>query len=130
MCDNNPYIYYGKPACYLTYYQVELFSNGCFFKHILSELKDNLDPELLKDPEKLIDNYYSTKNIKEMYEKSNTGQERDGGALGIVGGKSDIKKLKDKSAPLIDPVMNKLKKQGKLSFNEIMELQGEDMKKV
>ena len=123
LCDNDPYKNYGKPICLLTYYQTELFSDGCNFKHILSELKDNLEPELLKDPEKLTDYYYSTKNIKEIYEKSNTGKERDGGALGIVGDKSDIRKLKGKNALIVDPVIAKLKKQGHVSFQEYIDMQ-------
>jgi len=128
LCDNDPYKYYGKPTCYLTYYQIELFSYGCNFKHILSELKDKIDPELYKDPEKLTEYYNSTKNIEEVVNRAGSGQERDGGAIGIVGKKSDINKIRDKTTMIVDPVISKLKKQGHVSFNEVLELQPPDKK--
>ncbi len=114
ICENNPMTYYGKPIVALTFNQVELFSHGINFKNILSQADSTLEPELLEDPEKLIEWFNSKKNAERiaqqtMKNRKNRGESTFEAATivgasseemkkaGLTGKKFDIKKLENKS---------------------------------
>ena len=59
------YYFYGKPTCELTFYQIELFSQGKYFKNLIAEAKDRIPQDYFYDPDKLIEYLTSTKPVEE-----------------------------------------------------------------
>lgn len=70
LCKDDPYSFYGVPIVQLTFYQVELFGYGLYFKNIMSDMKNKPVKEVMEDPEKLLDWINSTKNIESSVEKT------------------------------------------------------------
>jgi hypothetical protein len=124
MCSDNPFYFYGCPASKLSFYQIELFNHGKYFKHILAETKGNLDENLLEDPEKLIEWYNSSQNAQKLLENAKgTGE---GGAVSIVGAtKEDYARagivIDDK--PMMDMAAEAKKRGGRLTLKEMIELE-------
>ena len=118
LCNDDPYVFYGKPIVKLTNFQAELFGFGRYFKHILSELQGKVPSDLLDDPERLMDYVNTSKNINEIIERA--GGDSDNVAVGIVGKKGDI----DHAGENIDLARIAREKGGKLSMKEMMDLHG------
>ncbi len=69
LCKDNPFTFYGKPVINLTFHQNELFTYGRYFKNILSELKHEPTPDVMDDPDKLIELFNVSKNSEKLKEK-------------------------------------------------------------
>lgn len=123
ICEDNPQIYYGKPVVELTYNQGELFSYGKYFKHILSEMKNKPHPDVMDDPDKLIELYNVGQNADKMKQSM-----EDADASTIVGATSEdlermgIKGPSDEPQKGISLAKEAAKKGGKLSMEDLMNL--------
>ena len=123
LCKDNPKIYFGKPVVELTYNQSELFSYGRYFKHILSDMKNKPSPEIMDDPDKLIEMYNIGQNSSKMKQSA-----EDSDASTVVGAtKEDLERMgmsspsEDKGVSLSKEAS---KKGGKLSMDDLIKLHG------
>lgn len=122
LCDNNPNTFFGKPIIQLTYYQVDLFYNGCLFKNILSEMKDKISPELLSDPEKLVAWYESGKNFDEIQKFGIAKGE--GAVRSVMGASKEDRKIMNQNVGI--DVVDVMKQRGKskLSMKDLIKIHG------
>ena len=123
LCKDNPKIYYGKPIVKLTYNQADLFSYGRYFKHILSEMKNKPSPEIMDDPDRLIELYNIGQNSQKMKQSA-----EDSDASTVVGAtKEDLERM-GMSSPSEDKGISlskeASKKGGKLSMDDLIKLHG------
>lgn len=65
LSGDDVYAFYGKAVTELTFYQIEIFSYGRFFKHILSQ-DVKYDEKTLEDPELLINAFTSSQNARDV----------------------------------------------------------------
>lgn len=124
LCDNDPVKFYGKPAINLTFYQADLFSNGCYFKNILSEMKDKLSNDILDNPDELISMYETNKNVQDRLANTSNGKEMT--AKGIMGAKKEdyIRMgMEDQLGPNLSELA--AKKGGKLDIYDIIKAHGQ-----
>jgi hypothetical protein len=88
LAENN-HSFLGKPVCYFTYYQTSLISYGGYYKHILQDMQ-NVPDEIRNNPDKLEEQYTTSKNIQKIVNKN----QRDNSTVGIMGAtKEDIEAL-------------------------------------
>lgn len=120
LCEDNPYNLWGRALIELTMYQLELFSFGRYFKHIMKELKTTqLDYEVYENPQILIDRYevgQASGNI------SRKASESDG--VGVVGDVRDRKNMGLEDGNAINLTEAAKKKGGSLSMQDLIQLQG------
>ena len=123
LCEDNPQIYYGKPVVELTYNQSELFSYGRYFKYILSEMKNKPHPDVMDDPDKLIELYNVGKNADKIKESMENAD-----ASTVVGATNEDLERMGLKAPTDEPqqgislAAEAAKKGGKLSMEDLMKL--------
>mgnify|MGYP003660179360 CR=1 FL=1 len=123
LCEDNPYTYYGKPVVNLTYNQGELFSYGRYFKSILSEMKNKPHPEVMDDPDKLIELYNVGQNANKMKQSMENAD-----ATTVVGATSEDLERMGLKGPADEPKTGvslqaeAAKKGGKLSMEDLMKL--------
>ena len=125
LCDNNAYTFFGKPLVNLTFYQIELFGYGRYYKGMLENSESKPPEDILDDPEKIVEWFDSTKSAKETLDKSkNAGQE--GSATSLVGAtKEDLKRLGlDNPNETISLAKKAAEKGGKLNMEDMMKLHG------
>jgi len=125
LCDNNAHVFFGKPLVELTFYQVELFGSGRYFKSLMEQADANVPEEIKDDPEKIVEWFDSTKSAKEVLEKSrNAGQ--DGSATTLVGAtKQDLERLGLASPEeTVDLAQKAAEKGGKLTMQDMMKIHG------
>ena len=125
LCKDNPFIFFGKPVVDLTYHQADLFAYGRYYKHILSEMKQAPSPEIMQDPDKLLELYEIEKNQEER----GGGKEGTGIASTVVGAtKEDLEALGMTKDPhdssVIDLNEEIRKKGGTLTMEEMIKLHG------
>lgn len=123
LCEDNPQIYYGKPVVNLTYNQCELFSYGRYFKNILSEMKNKPHPEVMDDPDKLIELYNVGQNADKMKQSMENAD-----ATTVVGATNEDLERMGLKGPADEPKAGislqaeAAKKGGKLSMEDLMKL--------
>ena len=125
LCENNAYVFYGKPLVNLTFYQIELFGYGRYYKSMM-ENSDNKPPEeTAKNPEKVVEWFESTKSAKETLDKS-AASGKEGSAVSLVGAsKQDLKRLGlDNPNETINLAKKAAEKGGRLSMDDLMKLHG------
>ena len=125
LCENNAYVFYGKPLVHLTFYQVELFGYGRYYKSMV-ENSDNKPPEeISQNPQKLVEWFESSKSAKETLDKSKAS-EKEGSAMSLVGAsKEDLKRLGlDNPNETINLAKKAAEKGGKLTMDDLMKLHG------
>lgn len=119
LCKNNPFTFYGKPVVELTFFQIEIFGHGMYFKSILQELKGKVAPEILKDPDLLLDYYDSSKNTEELLNKIKNDDNPS--AVSIVGAtKEDLQKMG--LQPGEDKIAKEVAKKGSLSMQDLIDM--------
>ena len=125
LCENNAYSFFGKPLVQLSFYQIELFGYGRYYKSLI-ENSDNKPPdEISGDPEKMVEWFESSKSAKETLDKSKVaGQE--GGAQSLVGAtKQDLKRLGlDDPNETINLAKKAAEKGGRLNMEDMMKIHG------
>lgn len=124
LTDNNAYTFFGKPLVELTFYQIELFGYGRYYKSLM-ENSDNKPPdEVARDPDKLVEWFDSSKSAKEVLDKGKG--EAEGGAASLVGAtKEDLKRLGlDNPNETVNLAKKAAEKGGKLNMDDMMKLHG------
>jgi hypothetical protein len=127
LCEDDPLTFYGKPIIKLTFNQCDVFAFGKYFKHILSEMKHKPSPELMQDPDKLIDLFNVGQGAQKALDKAN---EKEGTATTFVGAtKEDMDRMGISTQKKGDPNVVSLsdeaaKKGGKLNMEELIKLHG------
>lgn len=108
--------FFGRPPCFLSYYQINLLSYGSYFKSILSNHK--IPEELKDDPEKIESYVVKAQNMKAMYEKAG----KTGGSVGFVGAsREDLASL----GPAVNPTIHRQMNKGNIStLTEALEITG------
>lgn len=128
LCQDDPYIFYGKPLVELSFYQIELFSYGRYFKGIFTNSKTRPPEYIMTDPEKLIEWYEGSKNVEEVMNRNSKVAQKDNVATSVVGATSeDMKRLglkKDNETVEIDLNKEAAKKGGKLDMQDLIKLHG------
>lgn len=124
LCEDNPFTFYGKPVVNLTYYQVELFGYGRYFKQIFSDSKTRPPEDVMDDPEAIMEWYESTKNVKKAMDGSK--QQSQGGSSLVGATKDDLKRLGivDQHSDSVNLAKEAAKKGGKLNMQDMMKLHG------
>ena len=124
LCKDNPFIFYGKPLVNLTYYQIELFTQGRYFKSILSDSTGKPPEDMMNDPDKIIEWYESSKNAQTTMDKVNKG--KSGGSSIVGASAKDMKRLGaiGDDERVIDLHAEARKKGGSLSMEDMMKLHG------
>lgn len=125
LCKDNPFTFFGKPIVELTYHQIDLFSYGRYFKHVLSEMKNPPSPDAMEDPDKLLELY----NIEQNKEKLDQGKDQTGVASTVVGAtKDDLEALgmskESAEGNVVDLNEEIAKKGGTLSMEDLIKLHG------
>lgn len=124
LCKDNPFTFYGKPLVNLSYYQIELFTHGRYFKSLLSESKGRPPEDIMDDPDKIIEWYESSKNAQTTMDKVNKGKS---GGSSIMGASSkDMIQMGaiGNDERIIDLHAEAKKKGGSLTMEEMMKLHG------
>lgn len=123
ICKNDPTVFYGKGVCYLTNYQIDLFSNGQRYKSVLEQAKSP-PPALYDDIQLVVDWYESQLGTKVTMNKENMA----GGTV-FGASESEIKQMVGTSTDDRETVSlgKEVGKTGKkqLNMNELLKLHGE-----
>lgn len=124
LCEDNAHVFYGKPLVELTFYQVELFGYGRYYKSMIQNSEKKPPEEIAENPEKLVEWFESTKSAQEVLDKSQ--QQGDGAATSLVGAsKQDLKRLGlDNPNETINLAKKAAAKGGKLTMEDMMKLHG------
>ena len=125
LCDDDPFVFFGKAVVGLTFYQIELFGYGKYYKSMIQNSDNKPPEEIAKDPEKLVEWFESSKSARETLDKSKIeGQE--GSATSLVGAsKEDLKRLGlDNPNETINLAKKAAEKGGKLTMDDMMKLHG------
>lgn len=121
LCDDRVIDFFGKPVIGLTFNQVELFSYGRYFKHILGEHRNKIPPHLMDNPDGLIDWYERNKNAEKVLDK---GKNKEGGVSTIVGATEEDLKDLGYTHNVINYGKEASKKGGSLSMDDLIALHG------
>lgn len=71
LSKENAYYFFGKPIYSLTYYQSSLYSYGLFYERMSSSSEySKISQEIKDDPDKLIEYYSATSNLKKQVENN------------------------------------------------------------
>ena len=125
LCDDDPFVFFGKAVVGLTFYQIELFGYGKYYKSMIQNSDNKPPEEIAKDPEKLVEWFESSKSARETLDKSKfAGQE--GSATSLVGAsKEDLKRLGlDNPNETINLAKKAAEKGGSLTMDDMMKLHG------
>lgn len=128
LSKDDPFVFYGKPLVELSFYQIELFSYGRYFKTILSNAKTKPPQYVMNDPDALIEWFEGSKNVEDILNKSSKISQKDNVATSIVGASNDdLKRLgvkTDNSGTDVDLAKEAAKKGGKLDMQDLIKLHG------
>lgn len=124
LCKDDPFIFYGKPLVELTFHQVDLFSFGRYFKHVMAELKHPPTDEQLDDPDKLIEMFNVSKNAEKVLSEGKATSGKDKVVSTVVGAtKEDMERMNvQNESGAVD--INKIaeEKGGHLSMEDLIKL--------
>ena len=125
LCKDDPFIFFGKPAINLTFYQAELFTHGRYFKNILSNSKNKAPDDIMNDPDKVIEWYESSQNAQEAMQKVN--KDSSGGSSIVGASRGEMEKLGaiDDNEQGIDLMKEASKKGGELNMEDLIKLHGQ-----
>ena len=123
LCENNAHVFFGKPLVELTFYQLELFGYGRYYKSMMDNSENKPPEEVSADPEKLVEWFESSKSAKEALDKTDKGE---GTASSLVGAtKQDLQRLGlDNPQETINLAKKAAAKGGKLTMEDMMKLHG------
>tara|TARA_R100001082_G_scaffold3773_1_gene3000 strand:+ start:6677 stop:7672 length:996 start_codon:yes stop_codon:yes gene_type:complete len=125
LCENNAHVFFGKPLVELTFYQIELFGYGRYYKSLLENAENQVPDDIRHDPDKLVEWFESSKNAREVLDKSKAA-EKEGSAVSLVGAtKEDLKRLGlDNPNETINLAKKAAEKGGSLSMEDMMKIHG------
>lgn len=120
LCEDNPFIFYGKSIAYLTQYQCDLFSLGKNYKYFLTKT-GNMPPDSFKNLDELVAWYENKQIISNL-------QDKDSNKLGqsyIGASKEELKLITSNSKEEVLDLTEEAKKAGgDLSFDQILKIHG------
>ena len=125
LCEDNAHVFFGKPLVELTFYQIELFGYGRYYKNLLQNAENPVPEGIKGDPDKIVEWFDSAKSAKETLEKSkNAGV--DGSATSLVGAtKQDLERLGlDNPSETVNLAKKAAEKGGRLTMEDMMKLHG------
>lgn len=120
LCDDDPYIFFGKSIINLTFIQTELFSCAKFFKNIISNSTTKPPENVLSDPDALIDWYEGSKNASKTV--ASVKREDVLGSSIVGASDKDLKRMGLDNKDGISLVKEAEKKGGSLSFQDLIKL--------
>lgn len=125
LCDDDPFVFFGKAVVGLTFYQIELFGYGRYYKGMIQNSDNKPPEEVSKDPEKLVEWFESSKSARETLDKSKI-EGQAGSATSLVGAsKEDLKRLGlDNPNETINLAKKAAEKGGRLTMDDMMKLHG------
>lgn len=123
LCNDDAFVFFGKPLVELSFYQIELFGYGRYYKSLIENSESNPPEEVMAVPEKLVEWFDSSKSAKEALSKVNKGE---GTASSLVGAsKQDLQRLGlDNPQETINLAKKAAAKGGKLTMEDMMKLHG------
>tara|TARA_Y100000593_G_scaffold72793_1_gene133740 strand:+ start:5550 stop:6572 length:1023 start_codon:yes stop_codon:yes gene_type:complete len=126
LCKENPFTFYGQPVVNLTFNQSDLFAYGRYFKSILSDLKSSPPPDVMEDPDKLLEQYHLEQNKEKIL---GDGASKSGTATTLVGAtKEDMEALglssEDSDGEVINLDDAVKESGGTLSMDDLIKLHG------
>jgi len=125
LCEDNPYVFFGKPITDLTFYQIEIFGYAKYYKSMIQNSDNKPPEEITENPEKLVEWFESSKSAREAIDKSKNA-EKEGSATSLVGAtKQDLKRLGlDNPNETINLAKKAAEKGGRLSMEDLAKLHG------
>jgi hypothetical protein len=125
LCSDNPFVFFGKSVVELTFYQIELFGYGRYYKNMIENSENKPPEEISSNPEKLVEWFESSKSARETLDKSKMGGQ-DGSATSLVGAsKEDLQRLGlDNPNETINLAKKAAEKGGSLTMDDMMKLHG------
>lgn len=125
LCGDNAHTFFGKSLVYLTFYQVELFGYGRYFKSLIENSTNKPPDEIARDPEKMVEWFDSSKSAQETLDKSKSSGQ-GGEAASLVGAtKQDLKRLGlDNPDETVNLAKKAAEKGGRLNMEDMMKLHG------
>lgn len=123
LCNDDPYVFFGKPVVNLTFTQTELFSVAKYFKSIITNSTVKPPDNVLNDPDALIDWYEGSKNASKAVVKAKGKNQDEVLGTSLVGAsKGDLKRIGMENKDGIDLTKEAAKKGGSLSFQDLIKL--------
>ena len=125
LCENNAHVFFGKPLVNLSFYQLELFGYGRYYKSMIENSEKKPPEHISEDPEKLVEWFESTKSAAETLDKSEA-KAGEHGATSLVGAtKDDLKRLGlDNPGETISLAKKAAEKGGRLTMDDMMKIHG------
>jgi hypothetical protein len=125
LCEDNAHVFFGKPLVNLSFYQLELFGYGRYYKSMIQNSEKKPPDHISEDPDKLVEWFESTKSAADTLEKSQA-KVGEHGATSLVGAtQDDLKRLGlDNPNETISLAKKAAEKGGKLTMDDMMKLHG------
>lgn len=126
LSDNNPYRFFGKPLIELTFYQIEMLQNGKNFKYILENAKTQPPPEIMDNPDKLMEWFHASESVNKVIDSTeknvvnNSEKETLVSAVSVVGAKKEDYEKFGVDNQENNAIMDKLKTKGELSWQDLI----------
>lgn len=120
LCDEDPFIFFGKPLVNLTQYQIELFSVARSYKYHLTKSGEN-PPSNFKKLDELVNWYENRQTVNNLKEKN-----KDKLGQSYVGATKEelMAMTSDSKEEVVDLTKEAQKAGGDLSFEEILKIHG------
>lgn len=120
LCEDDPFIFFGKPLVRLTQYQIELFSVARNYKYYLTKNGEN-PPNNVKNLDELVNWYENRQSINNLKEKN-----KDKLGQSYVGATKEelMAMTSDSKDEVVDLTKEAQKAGGDLSFEEILKIHG------
>ena len=125
LCEDNAHIFFGKPLVSLSFYQLELFGYGRYYKSMIQNSEKKPPEHISEDPDKLMEWFESTKSAAETLEKSEAKAGEHGGTSLVGATKEDLKRLGlDSPGETISLAQKAAEKGGRLTMDDMMKIHG------
>lgn len=120
LCEDDPFIFYGKPIINLTQYQCDLFSLGRNYKYYLTKMGEN-PPTSIKNLDELVAWYENRQTINNLKDKDSNKM----GQSYIGASKEELQLMTSNSKDQVVDLSEEAKKAGgDLSFDQILKIHG------
>lgn len=120
LCEDDPFIFYGKPIINLTQYQCDLFSLGRNYKYYLTKMGEN-PPTSIKNLDELVAWYESRQTINNLKDKDSNKM----GQSYVGASKEELQLMTSNSKDqVVDLAEEAQKAGGNLSFDQILKIHG------
>lgn len=113
------YHFYGKPVVELTFRQLELFNLGLYYRQLLRDMKEKVTPEMLDNPDKLIQTVEAQKTTEEITKKIDN---KEAAGVAVVGATQEELSQIGMQPGNISLSQEAAKKGGTLTMADLMKL--------